>query len=165
MNKIVHGLLFVSVLCYLDDICVFSDTFEKQISALHEVLSRLQGPGLKLKPKPQCHFAYFSCLFLGHSISKEGIIPPNDKLELIRDYPTPTSKKEFQRALGLFNWFRKYIPNYSSVANPLYKFMKNVPFVWSDDCELSFQQLKTAFDNSKALAFLRFDLHFRLAVV
>lgn len=105
-----HGLTFVSVLCYLDDICVFSDTFEKQISALHEVLSRLQGPGLKLKPKPQCHFAYFSCLFLGHSISKEGIIPPNDKLELIRDYPTPTSKKSFSELsvclIGFGNKFR-----------------------------------------------------------
>lgn len=165
MDKILHGLTFVSVLCYLDDICIFSDTFDKHVLALHEVLSRLQSAGLKLKPKPKCHFAYSSCVFLGHSISKEGIIPPSDKLELIRDYPTPTCKKELQRALGLFNWFRKYIPNYSSVANPLYKLMKkNVTFIWSKDCELSFQQLKTAFVSSKALAFPRFELPFRLAV-
>ena len=165
MDKILHGLTFNSVLCYLDDICIFSETFEQHISDLHEVLSRLQSAGLKLKPKPKCKFGYSDCIFLGHSISKNGISPPSDRVELLKDYPVPQTRKELQRALGMFNWFRKYIPNYSAVSGPLHKLLKKkAHFIWSAECEQSFQTLKDSLLGSTALAFPRFDLEFRLAV-
>ena len=53
MDKILHNLTFTCVLCYLDDIYIFSETFEQHMSDLHEVLSRLQTAGLKLKAKPK----------------------------------------------------------------------------------------------------------------
>ena len=165
MDKILHNLTFTCVLCYLDDICIFSETFEQHISDLHEVLSRLQTAGLKLKAKPKCKFAFPECVFLGHSISKAGISPPSDRIELLKDYPVPKNRKELQRALGMFNWFRKYIPNYSVLTGPLHKLLKKgAQYIWSTDCENSFQVLKDSLLSSKALAFPRFDIEFHLAV-
>jgi hypothetical protein len=67
--------------------------------------------------------------------------------------------------MGMFNWFRKYIPNFSAIANPFYKLMKkDVTFEWNSECQNSFNDLKHALVHSEALAFPRFDLQFRLAV-
>ena len=77
----------------------------------------------------------------------------------------PRNAKELKCALGLFNWFRKFIPNYSAVASPLYYLLKkNVPFKWTQEHEKSFQELKDLLVNSEALAYPRYDLEFRLAV-
>ena len=77
----------------------------------------------------------------------------------------PKNASELKRALGLFNWFRKFIRNYSAIASPLfYLLKKNVSYVWSKACDDSFQQLKDSLVNSSALAFPRYDREFRLAV-
>ncbi len=103
MDKVLQGLTFESVLCYLDDICIMSETFESHMSKLHEVLSRHESAGLKLGPS-KCKLAYSRCIFLGHEISKEGIRPPAAKLEIIQNYPVPKNQKELKCTLGLFNW-------------------------------------------------------------
>lgn len=104
-------------------------------------------------------------MFLGHEISCEGLHPPSNKLDIIADYPTPTSRKELQRAIGMFNWFKKYIRNFSAIANPLYKLMKKgIPFKWTSECSEAFSELKDSLLNSEALAFPRYNLEFRLAV-
>lgn len=113
----------------------------------------------------KCEFGVQSGVFLGHEVSSHGIKPPPDKIEIIQNYPVPCSRKELQKVMGLFNWFRKYIPNYSVIANPLYKLLKpGIVFNWSDTCQESFDRLKSLVVNSEALAFPRFDLEFRLAV-
>ena len=165
MDKIFYKLTFTSVLCYFDDICIFSANFKQHLKDLDDVLTRLEQAGLKLKPKPKCQFAMSKCVYLGHEISKNGICPPSDRIELLKDFPTPTNRKELQRTLGLFNWFRKFIPNYSATASPLYLLLKKgVLFKWSASCADAFQTLKTSLCNSQALAFPRFDLEFRLQV-
>ncbi len=165
MDKVLNGLTFVSVLCYLDDICVFSETFDQHLIDLHEVLTRLRSAGLRLKPKPKCKFALSKCIFLGHEISRNGIRPPSDRVEILKNYPIPSNRKELQRALGLFNWFRKYIPNYSAIASPLYYLLKkNVLYQWTTECDESFQKLKDTIVQSEALAFPNFNIEFRLAV-
>ena len=65
----------------------------------------------------------------------------------------------------MFNWFRKYIPNYSVLTGPLHKLLKKgAQYIWSTDCENSFQGLKDSLLSSKALAFPRFDIEFHIAV-
>lgn len=110
-------------------------------------------------------FSLKKCICLGHEISSEGIRPPPQKIEIIKNYPVPKNAKELKRTLGLFNWFKKFIPNYSVIANPLYYLLKKkVPFQWTLLCEDSFQRLKDSLVNSSALAFPRYDREFRLAV-
>lgn len=115
MDKILTGLSFRSTLCYLDDVLIFSETFDQHLADLQEVFDRFRSAGLKLSPR-KCSFAQNKCVFLGHEISKEGIKPPADRLTAISDYPVPTNAKQLQRYLVLMHWFRKYICSFSATA-------------------------------------------------
>ncbi|VDH94860.1 Hypothetical predicted protein [Mytilus galloprovincialis] len=164
MDKVLHGLKFKSCLCYLDDVLIFSDTFEKHLSDLKEVFQRFRPARLKLEPK-RCSFAASSCVFLGHLISKDEIRPPHDRVKAISDYPRPKNIKELRRLLGLFNWFRKFIPNYSALVFPLTRLLKKEQiFTWRSEQETAFNDLKHKLVNSDILSFPKFDLTFRLSV-
>ena len=69
MDKVLKGLTFKSVLCYMDDVVIVSDSFERHLKDISEVMSRLESSGLKLNPK-KCTFATNKAIFLGHEISK-----------------------------------------------------------------------------------------------
>jgi len=73
--------------------------------------------------------------------------------------------KQLRRASGLFDWFRKFIPNFSAIAQPLHALLKrNVKYAWTTIHQTSFDKIRNLLINSKALSFLRFDLEFHLAV-
>ena len=164
MDKLMSGLSFKSVLCYLDDILVVSETFDEHIRDLQEVFDRLRQAGLKFSPH-KCTFAQKKCVFLGHEISKDGLKPPSDRLNSIAEYPVPKNAKALKRYLGLMNWFKKYIRQYSAVANPLYKLLRRgEKFLWQSQHQAAFEKLKELLLNSEALAFPRYDLSFYLAV-
>ncbi len=164
MDKVLHGLKFDSVLCYLDDVILFHETFEEHIQALSDIFSRFRQASLKLNPK-KCQFVRSSCVFLGHEISSKGISPPRDRVEAIVKYPPPRNPKELRRMMGLLNWFRKFIPNFSTLAHPLNKLLKgSISFEWTDVQQQALDQIKNHLANSEVLAFPNFDLPFRLAV-
>ncbi|CAC5370110.1 unnamed protein product [Mytilus coruscus] len=121
MDTILRGLTFKSCLCYLDDVLICSETFEHVY--LQEVFDRFRNAGLKLNPQ-QCTFANSSAIFLGHHISKEGIRPPPDRVRALNEFPPPQNVKQLRRVLGMFNWFWKFIPYYSSAAEPLTRLLK-----------------------------------------
>ena len=164
MDKVLRGLTFKAALCYIDDVLISSETFDEHISDLSEVFSRFRQAGLKLRPE-KCRFARSEVVYLGHSISKEGISPPKDRVKALEEFRRPTDVKSLRRFLGMVGWFRKFIKNFSALADPLYLLLKkDAPFYWTDNQESAFQGLKDALVNSPLLAFPRFDLQFRLAV-
>jgi hypothetical protein len=164
MDKVLRGLTFQSCLCYLDDVLIFSETFSEHIADLQEVFARLRSAGLKLNPK-KCAFAQESCIYLGHHISKNRIKPPPERISAIKDYSSPKTVQQLRRVLGLLNWFRKFIPNFSAEAEPLNRLLKKgANFVWSNQQETVFIRLKQLLINSEVLAFPRFDLPFYLSV-
>ncbi|CAC5398333.1 unnamed protein product [Mytilus coruscus] len=164
MDKVLKGLTFKSCLCYLDDILVASETFDQHIEDLQNVFQRLSNAGLKLGPK-KCTFAQNSCIYLGHKISNKGIEPPPDRVQAIVDYPKPKSVKELRRLVGLFDWLRKYIKNFSAEMEPLTRLLKKYErFNWTDEQQRAFQNVKSLLLNSPILAFPNFNLPFRLAV-
>jgi hypothetical protein len=164
MDKVLRGLTFQSCLCYLDDVLIFSETFSEHIADLQEVFARLRSAGLKMNPK-KCAFAQESCIYLGHHISKNRIKPPPERISAIKDYSSPKTVQQLRRVLGLLNWFRKFIPNFSAEAEPLNRLLKKgANFVWSIQQENAFIRLKQLLINSEVLAFPRFDLPFYLSV-
>lgn len=164
MDKILHGLKFKTCLCYLDDVLILSETFSQHLADLKEIFQRFRQAGLKLGPK-KCHFAAESCIFLGHDISKNGIKPPKDRIKALVEFPEPKNVKQLRRVIGLFNWFKKFIPNYSAIMNPLTKLLKKgQKFEWKQEQSTAFENLKYRLMNSEALSFPRFDLPFILAV-
>jgi len=74
------------------------------------------------------------------------------KIEAVHNWPRPTSVTEIRSFLGLAGYYRRFVEGFSSIASPLTRLtQKGVPFRWSDECELSFQKLKTALTTAPVL--------------
>ena len=84
---------YVTLLFYLDDIYVFAETADQMLDRIQLVFNRLKEFSLKIKPK-KSHFFQAEVDFLGHVLSKYGVSPNPEKIEKVRDWPTPTSSKE-----------------------------------------------------------------------
>lgn len=85
MDKVLKGLTFKSVLCYMDDVVIISDSFEQHLKDISEVMSRLESSGLNLNPK-KCTFATNKAVSLGHELSLNGIRPPLNRVDSIKNF-------------------------------------------------------------------------------
>ena len=133
MNKVLHGLDWKICLIYIDDIIIFSSTFQEHLHHLALVFSRLREANLKLKPS-KCKFASHSVDFLGFVVSSDGISPNPDKIEAVRSFPVPTSVKELRSFLGLSNYYRRFVEGFSKIASPLNRLTrKDAVFSWSPE--------------------------------
>ena len=113
-----------SLLIYLDDIIVYSSTFEEHLQRLEMVFSRLRAHGLKLKPS-KCDFFKTEVKYLGHLVvAGEGVKPDPDKIAVVKDWPEATTVTELRAFLGFTGFFRKFIRGYSSVTAPLLSYLK-----------------------------------------
>ncbi|UYV70945.1 hypothetical protein LAZ67_8001196, partial [Cordylochernes scorpioides] len=144
MDNLLKGLKWTTCLCYLDDIIVFSDNFEEHLRGLQNVLSCLKQAGLCLNAK-KCKFGAKTITVLGHEVSGDGIRPDPEKIRAVRDFPTPKSLKEVRSFLGLSSYYRRFIPNYSQLAQPLNELLKKDSiFCWSLEEQREFDALKSA---------------------
>lgn len=136
---------------YLDDIVIFSSNFPEHLRRLDEVLTNLAKAGLTLNTK-KCHFARKSIKVLGHIVSKDGIRPDPDKISAVANFPRPQEQKSLRSFLGLASYFRRLVHNFATLASPLNQLLHSGnPFVWSDDCEKAFQNLKQALTSGPVL--------------
>ena len=91
----------------------------------------------------KCNFALSHLDYLGHTISGQGIKPSKKKIEAVVEWPKPHTVKQVQSFLGFCNFYRRYVPKYSQISNPLYNLKKkDVKFDWNLECKNAFQQLK-----------------------
>ena len=161
-----------SCLLYLDDIVVFSRSFEEHLTRLEAVFQRLHQAGLKLKTS-KCHFFKQSIKYLGHIISAKGVHTDPDKISTVRDWPVPISAKELLSFLGFVGYYRRFIRNFSQIARPLYEVTTGVPskrnkikicpgFRWGPEQEDAFKKLKDLVTSAPVLAFANFNKPFIL---
>ena len=139
INDVLRDLLDITVLAYVDDILVFTTgSLEQHVKDVQSVFERLSTTTFKTAPK-KCEFHKKSVKFLGFIIGTDGVRIDPEKTTSIEEWPTPKSVKDIQSFLGLANYNRKFIPNYSKVAIPLTKLIKkDVPFKWTNDQETAF---------------------------
>ena len=153
MMKVLRGISWKYVLCYVDDVIIFSSTFEDHLNNLEEVFKRLRNAGLKLSPN-KCFFAQKKLHYLGHVLSKSGIETDPKKVEKILNLKAPKDPKGVKSLLGLTNYYKKFVEGYSQICSPLFNLLKKgTPFVWSKDCEDSLTTLKHALTSSPILSF------------
>ena len=107
---------------YLDDLIVFSDSFEQHLERLELIFLRLRECGLKLSPK-KCSFLQKKVKYIGHIVSSEGIETDPDKIEKIVNWPTPSSPEKVRSFLGFCGYYRRFCKNFSQVAKPLTELM------------------------------------------
>ena len=153
MENVMAGLQWEVLLVYLDDIIVFGKTVEEEIQRLQMVFQRLRKAYLKLKPK-KCALFQRKVLYLGHVVSSAGISTDPEKVQVIREWPTPRCLKEVQSFLGLTSYYRRYVKGYCGVARPLQMLTeKNRAFNWTDQCEEAFNKLKECLMSAPILSF------------
>ena len=107
-----------SVICYLDAILIHSKTQEDYLKHLREILTLLAENKLKLRME-KCNFALSHLDYLGHTISGQGIQPGKKKIEAVVEWPKPHTVKQVQSFLVFCNFYRRYVPKYSQISNPL----------------------------------------------
>ena len=149
---------FIAV--YLDDVLIFSPTLEDHKVHLCKVLDLLRAVGLKLNPS-KCHFVCDLVHYLGHVITPDGLKPTSSHITAIQEFPVPKDIKALRQFLGLASFYRRFIPNFARIADPLHKLTrKNVPFEWSSPCQTSFDVLKSKLVVSPVLAYPDFSMDF-----
>ena len=103
---------------FVDDMRVFSSSWQDPMTSLRQVLDRLRSAKLTAKPS-KCMIGYSSIECLCHNIGGQFIRPKDEKLQAIRDAVRPTTKKQVKSFIGLAGFYRKFIPNFSTIASPL----------------------------------------------
>ena len=128
---------------YLDDLVIYSDTWEQHLVHLREVLLRLRRAGLTAKPS-KCKLATNQCSYLGHIVGNGEVRPGIDKIQAVADFPRPENTKDVRSFLGLSGYYRRFIPDYATIALPLTDLTRkrSKSITWTAECENAFQQLK-----------------------
>ena len=111
---------YLMLLFYLDNICIFGSTIDEMLDRIAMVFQCLKDFNLKIKPK-KSFFFQLNMLFLGHMLSKDGILPNPKKVSKVRNWPIPKMMKEVHSFLGLAPYYWRFIPKFMKWANPLHK--------------------------------------------
>ncbi|THH03159.1 hypothetical protein EW145_g6483 [Phellinidium pouzarii] len=140
-----------AILIYMDDILIFSDNLEDLCHKTNRVLNVLQENDLFLKPE-KCIFEVQEVEFLGMIIRPNNIHMDPVKLAGIQQWPEPHTVKQLRSFLGFCNFYRRFIPNYSSIAYPLNELTRtNEPWKWNKLRTNAFTTLKDLFSSQLAL--------------
>ncbi|UYV82952.1 hypothetical protein LAZ67_22001514, partial [Cordylochernes scorpioides] len=141
------------VICYLDDVVVYAKDIQELEERLRKVLQRFDKVGIRLN-RNKCKFAMEELDILGHIVSSEGIKPDNRKIEAVLNFPIPKNIEMLRSFLGTCGFLRKFIPNFSKLAEPLNNLTrKNVRWNWDLKTNKAFQDLKESLTKEPCLAY------------
>ena len=143
MNLVFHKEMDECVVVYIDDILVFSKTEEDHARDLEKVLSKLRQYQLFANVQ-KSEFFLEELEFLGHVLNWEGIRPDSKKIQAIKEWVISLIQKGVWLFLGLANYYRKFIKNFSKIAGPLLDlFTKERTILkWTEGCDYAFNELK-----------------------
>ncbi len=123
INDVFRDMLNQWVIVYIDDILIYSETYEEHVKHVRTVLKRLMQHQLYAKAE-KCEFHQRTISFLGYVISSGGVAMDEQKVRAVVNWPQPTTLKELQRFLGFANFYRRFIRNFSTVAGPMTSMVK-----------------------------------------
>ena len=138
------------VVIYIDDILVFTDNLDEHRELVRKILHRLEENNLFLKPE-KCEFETSKTQFLGMIIEPGKTEMAPKKVSTVLNWPTPQSKKDLQRFLGLTNYYRRFIKGFVEVARPLHFLTGAVPWKWTHSQDQAFKRLKQALTSAPML--------------
>ena len=160
MDHVLHGIKNIFV--YIDDIVVHSQSYDEHIQHLHALLTRLSQHGLVVNVK-KSHFFKQTIEYLGYEFTPDGYRPLTSAWPRIEGYPPPRTRKEVQKFLGVVNYYRAHIPNFSRIASPLIELTnKSIRFEWAPRQQEAFEKLKELFQQRITLAPLQSGGEFEL---
>ncbi|WVZ70514.1 hypothetical protein U9M48_019175 [Paspalum notatum var. saurae] len=142
MNKVFMEYLDKFVVVFIDDILIYSKTEEEHEEHLRLVLQKLREHKLYAKLS-KCEFWLDQVPFLGHIVSKGGIMVDPSKISSVMDWKGLEVVKEVRGFLGLAGYYRRFIESFSRIAKPMTSLLeKSVPFIWTKERQAAFDELK-----------------------
>ncbi|KAE8240942.1 hypothetical protein A4X13_0g7624 [Tilletia indica] len=175
MDKVLGPLRWNQAVVYIDDSVVATNTMAEHISALRQLFQSAESVGLKFSPA-KCTFAVPSLVLLGRKVSGAGVAIWKDRAQAVEHLARPTTLQELYHTLGLFGYYRAFIPRFAALASPLTALLKGwryetsdgqsrlvntegkavtasrIPIAWDSPQQASFDALKAAITTPPVLA-------------
>ena len=147
-----------------DDLLVWGKDEECHDKALRNVLERAREKGVKLK-KQKCEIKIPEVVYIGDKITKDGIKPDESKIEAILNLPSPQNKKDVERLLGMVTYLSKFIPNMSTLTEPLRVLLKQeVQWHWEEQQEKALNEIKKVLTSKPVLSYYDVNKPVKLSV-
>ena len=144
MDALLSDLYYQGVLCYIDDIVIYSNTLEEHLLKIEEVLKRCSAQGLYLKVS-KSQIAWKEVPLLGHLVGEKGIRPNPNKVAALRASTKPKNKAELMSFLGSAGYLRRFVPHYSDLSQPLTDLCgKKARWKWTEEHDQCFRSLRDA---------------------
>lgn len=164
-------------LIFLDDVLIFSQTFEEHISRLESCFERLERHGLKLKPS-KCEFFSTKVSYLGYVVSSEGIHADPEKIAPLKNWPVPQGIKSLRIFLGFTGYYRRFVKDYAKIVKPLNDLLvghptnkaskkskkKKTPWIWGREQQNAFDTIILKLTNPPVLGYADFSKPFVVSV-
>ena len=178
MERCMGDLNLKECLIFLDDILIFSESFEEHLNRLEAVFSRLRQHGLKLKAS-KCEFFKDRVRYLGHVVSQSGVETDPDKISALAEWPVPDNVKALRSFLGFTGYYRRFIKDYAKIVKPLNDLLvghpthkvhnskkkkKPIPWQWGEFQDRAFNTLKEKLASPPILAYADFSKPFVLHI-
>ena len=147
---------------YMDNFMISSKSMKEHLETLREVFKVMREYNMSLR-RDKCEFAFKSLDFLGYNISAEGVRASKENVEKVQKFPMPTTRKEVQRFLGIANYNRRFVENFSTVVAPLSALTSNkVSFVFGKKEEDAFRAIQKCIYNAPLLHLPDLSLPFHI---
>lgn len=162
MTRLLSDTLGIHALVYVDDVIIYSNSFEDHMVHLDNILTKLTVGGVKLDLNKST-FAKPSVKFLGFIVDGNGISPNPAKVQSITNFPIPTNTKQIKQLLGSVGFFRSFIPDFAKITAPLTSLLKKTsPWKWTETENVSFLKLLEALKTAPILKHPDFTLPFSI---
>lgn len=162
MKKCLGPVQHLNINFFLDDIIIPANTIEDMIKKLQAVLDQLKKFNLTLDPK-KLQIIKPEIEYLGYKISKNGFSPSDKNIQKINEFPKPKNSKQVKSFLGMTNYFRDLIWNYSEVVQPLINLTKTKSkFTWTEETQDAFTKIQNLILKSPTLHHADYSRQFYL---
>ena len=159
-NRVMRRVLgkMQGVGCFVDDIIVFTDTWEEHLKILREVFSRLRAAGLTVKPS-KCTVGVTDVEFVGHRVGVNTLAPRKEKIEEVLNVERPKTRRQVKSFIAMAGYYAKFIQKFSDITFPLTELTKGRPgkFHWGEKEESAFQELKKKLSQEPVLRIVDFE--------
>ncbi|GBG88122.1 hypothetical protein CBR_g46611 [Chara braunii] len=141
-TRLAQSIINYCVIVYMDDILVYSSSYEGHVQHIEWTLHALRDVGFKVALE-KCQFFLTTISFLGHVVTDQGLIPEPQKVAVVRDAPVPTTITQVRAFLGLASYYRRFIKGFAAIAGPLMNLLKkDQSLIWTPECDQAFSKLK-----------------------
>lgn len=158
MTLVTSGLEGVRV--YLDDLVIYSITWEQHMERLRRLLTAMADAKLTINLL-KSEWGHAKITFLGHVVGAGDVSTIPAKVEAIKNFPVRRTRKEVMRFLGMGGYYRKFCPNISTVASPLTNLVSpRTRFQWTPECQTAFDKIRSLLTSAPVLRAPNFKKQF-----